>query len=250
MNKKISIVIPYYNKINWIDQTLKSIFDQTYKNYEILIIYDDTLKKDLKYLKKKINNKKIKLIINSKNLGAGPSRNKAVNFAKGEYIAFLDADDIWKPNKLKLQLAFMEKFNLKISHTSYFIIDKNNKKIGSRIAKNKQTYKDLLNSCDIGLSSVVIEKKLFLRNKFTSNKTKEDYALWLKISKKLPIYGFNKNLLLWRKTNNSLSSSISQKLLDAFDIYYRKEKFNSFNSLYRVIILSINYLFKKIKQSL
>ena len=69
MNKKISIIIPYYNKINWIDQTLKSIFDQTYKNYEILIIYDDTSKKDLRYLKKKIYHKKIKLIINSKNLG-------------------------------------------------------------------------------------------------------------------------------------------------------------------------------------
>ena len=66
MNKKISIIIPYYNKINWIDQTLKSIFDQTYKNYEILIIYDDTSKKDLRYLKKKICHKKIKLIINSK----------------------------------------------------------------------------------------------------------------------------------------------------------------------------------------
>ena len=249
MNKKISIIIPYYNKINWIDQTLKSIFDQTYKNYEILIIYDDTSKKDLRYLKKKIYHKKIKLIINSKNLGAGPSRNKAVNFAKGEYVAFLDSDDVWKPNKLKLQLKFMEKFNLKISHTSYLIIDENNKKIGSRTAKIKQTYKDLLNSCDIGLSSVMIEKKLFLRNKFTSNKTKEDYALWLKISKKLPIYGFNKNLLLWRKTNNSLSSSITQKLLDAFDIYYRKEKFSFFNSLYRVIILSLNYFLKKIKQS-
>lgn len=250
MNKKISIVIPYYNKINWIDQTLKSIFDQTYKNYEILIIYDDTSKKDLRYLKKKIYHKKIKLIINSKNLGAGPSRNKAVNFAKGKFIAFLDSDDVWKPNKLKLQLTFMEKYNLKISHTSYFIIDKNNKKIGSRIAKNKQTYKDLLNSCDIGLSSVVIEKKLFLKNKFTSNKTKEDYALWLKIAKKMPIYGLNKQLVLWRKTENSLSSNTIQKIIDAFDIYYRKEKFNFLNSIYRVIILSLNYFIKRFNQKL
>ena len=250
MNKKISIIIPYYNKINWIDQTLKSIFDQTYKNYEILIVYDDTSKKDLRYLKKKIYHKKIKLIINSKNLGAGPSRNKAVNFAKGKFIAFLDSDDVWKPNKLKLQLTFMEKYNLKISHTSYFIIDKNNKKIGSRIAKNKQTYKDLLNSCDIGLSSVVIEKKLFLKNKFTSNKTKEDYALWLKIAKKMPIYGLNKQLVLWRKTENSLSSNTIQKIIDAFDIYYRKEKFNFLNSTYRVIILSLNYFIKRFNQKL
>ena len=118
------------------------------------------------------------------------------------------------------------KYNLKISHIIFYN-DKNNKKIGSS-AKNKQTYKDLLNSCDIGLSSVVIEKKL-LKNKFTSNKTKR-IILMAKIAKKMPIYGLNKQLVLWRKTENSLSSNTIQKIIDAFDIYYRKEKFNFLNS--------------------
>ena len=67
-------------------------------------------------------------------------------------------------------------------------------------------------------------KKNFFKNKFTSNKTKEDYALWLKIAKKMPIYGLNKQLVLWRKTENSLSSNTIQKIIDAFDIYYRKRK--------------------------
>ena len=252
MTSKISVIIPSYNNFIFFERCISSVINQTYKNIEIIIIFDHGNKKDLKTLKSilKKKQKKIKLIINSKNLGAGLSRNKAAKLAKGKYIAFLDSDDVWTRNKLKHQLAFMKKRKITISHTSYYIIDENNVKIGLQIAKYKQTYQNLLNSCDIGLSSLMIEKNLFLRNKFTSNKTKEDYASWLKIAKKMDIYGLNKPLLLWRKTRNSLSSNTTQKVIDAFDIYYRKERFNFLNSTYRVIILSFNYFMKKLKQKL
>ena len=108
-------------------------------------------------------------------------------------------------------------------------------------------YQDLIRSCDIGLSTVIINKKLFLENKFSSNKTKEDYSLWLKISKKNKIFGLNKNLMLWRKTSNSLSSSFTQKIYDAFDIYYNQEKFNIVSSFFKVFILSIHFLKKNNK---
>jgi len=252
MTTKISVIIPCQNNFIFFEQCVSSVINQTYKNIEIIIIFDAGKKKDLKILKSiiKKKQKKIKLIINSKNMGAGLSRNKAAKFAKGKYIAFLDSDDVWKRNKLKHQLAFMKKRKITISHTSYYIIDENNVKIGSQIAKYKQTYYSLLNSCDIGLSSLMIEKNLFLKNKFTSNKTKEDYASWLKIAKKMDIYGLNKHLSLWRKTRNSLSSNTIQKVIDAFDIYYRKERFNFLNSTYRVIILSLNYFIKRLKQKL
>ena len=252
MTSKISVIIPSYNNFIFFERCISSVINQTYKNIEIIIIFDHGNKKDLKTLKSilKKKQKKIKLIINSKNLGAGLSRNKAAKLAKGKYIAFLDSDDVWTRNKLKHQLAFMKKRKITISHTSYYIIDENDVKIGSQIAKYKQTYQNLLNSCDIGLSSLMIEKDLFLKNKFTSNKTKEDYASWLKIAKKMDIYGLNKPLLLWRKTRNSLSSNTTQKIIDAFDIYYRKERFNFLNSTYRVIILSFNYFMKKLKQKL
>jgi len=252
MTSKISVIIPCYNNFIFFEKCLRSVINQTYKNIEIIIIFDDGNKKDLKNLKSilKKKQKKIRLIINSKNMGAGLSRNKAAKLAKGKYIAFLDSDDAWTRNKLKQQLAFMKKRKITISHTSYYIIDENNVKIGSQIAKYKQTYHNLLNSCDIGLSSLMIEKNLFLKNKFTSNKTKEDYASWLKIAKKMDIYGLNKHLLLWRKTRNSLSSNTIQKVIDAFDIYYRKERFNFLNSTYRVIILSLNYFIKRLKQKL
>lgn len=252
MTTKISVIIPCYNNFIFFERCINSVINQTYKNIEIIIIFDAGNKKDLKNLKSilKKKQKKIKLIINSKNIGAGLSRNKAAKFAKGKYIAFLDSDDIWKRNKIKHQLAFMKKRKITISHTSYYIIDENNTKIGSQIAKYKQTYYDLLNSCDIGLSSLMLEKNLFLKNKFTSNKTKEDYASWLKIAKKMHIYGLDKHLLLWRKTKNSLSSNTIQKVIDAFDVYYRKERFNFLNSTYRVINLSLNYFIKRLKQKL
>lgn len=252
MTNKISVIIPCYKNFIFFERCIISVINQTYKNIEIIVIFDDNNKKELKNLKSilKKRQKRIKLIINSKNIGAGLSRNKAAKSAKGKYIAFLDSDDLWTRNKLKHQLAFMKKRKIKISHTSYYIIDENNKKIGSQIAKHKQTYFDLLKSCDIGLSSLMIEKNFFLKNKFSSNKTKEDYASWLKIAKKIPIYGLNEHLLLWRKSKNSLSSNTIQKLIDAFDIYFRKEKFNFLNSIYRVTILSLNYFIKRLRQKL
>ena len=243
---KISVIIPYHKKISFIKKSLNSALNQTYQNKEIIIIFDDNNQEELKKIRLFIKNKKkIKLIINSKNLGAGLSRNKAAKVAEGKYLAFLDADDFWKNNKLSYQISIMKKLNIKISHTSYFIINENNKIVERRKAKLSQNYNDLLNSCDIGLSSVIIEKKLFLKNKFSSNKTKEDYAAWLKISKKIPIYGIKKYLLFWRKTKNSLSSNIYQKIIDAFDIYYNKEKFGLIKSIYSVIKLSCNFLVKK-----
>jgi teichuronic acid biosynthesis glycosyltransferase TuaG len=242
---KISVIIPYFKKIAYINKTLMSVSKQTYKNIEIIIIFDDQDQIELEKIKSYIKKKKIRLIINSKNLGAGVSRNKGASIAKGKYLAFLDADDIWTPNKLSYQLRFMKKLKLKFSHTSYFIIDEYDKKIGFREAKFLQSYDDLLNSCDIGLSSVMIERKLFLKNKFSSNITKEDYFAWLKISKKYPIYGINKYLTSWRKTRGSLSSNTTQKIIDAFDVYYNKQKFGIIKSIFRVLNLSFNYLVKR-----
>ena len=134
--KLVSIIIPYYKKKNYIEQTIKSILNQKYKKFEILIVYDDTDKTDLHFLKilKKKDNR-IKLFINNKNIGAGMSRNKAIRLSKGKYIAFLDSDDLWHPDKLNVQLRFMIKNNISISHTSYNIINKDNLKIGFRKAK-------------------------------------------------------------------------------------------------------------------
>ena len=243
---KISIIIPYFRNFKFFRKTIKSVLGQSYQDYEVIIIYDDPEKKELHFLKKLIaNKKKIKLLINQNNLGAGPSRNKGAKISNGKYLAFIDSDDLWSKNKLKNQLSFMEKLKINISHTSYSVINKDNKFLSKRKAKKKLVYKNLLNSCDIGLSTVILKKNLFNKYKFSSNKTKEDYSLWLKISKKEAIYGLNEYLTKWRRTNKSLSSNLFQKLIDAYLIYNKQEKFNFLYSLYRTIILSIFYLKKE-----
>ena len=205
----VSIVIPYYKKKEYIKQSINSVLNQTYKNFEIIIIYDDDELTDFNYLKKIVkSDKRINLIKNKKKLGAGLSRNKGIKLSKGKYIAFLDSDDYWNKNKLKAQITFMNLNKYSISHTTYQIVDQNDKKISIRRARSFFKIQDLLYSCDIGLSTVILKRNLFSNNiKFPNIKTKEDFILWLKIlKKKIPIIAVDKNLSCWRKLNNSLSS--------------------------------------------
>ena len=243
----VSIIIPYYKKKEYILKTINSVLNQSYNNYEIIIIYDDENLSDLDYLEKLFKlEKKIKIIKNSKTVGAGFSRNKGIENANGEFIAFIDADDTWKKYKLEKQINFMKKNKLKFTHTPYEIIDKNDRVLGERISKNFEKVDDLIKSCDIGLSTVIIKKEIIdYQTTFPNLKTKEDFVLWLKILKKnILISYFNETLSSWRKLDNSLSSSITQKLIDAFKVYNYYMKFNFVKSLYYTICLSINYLKK------
>ena len=243
----VSIIIPYYKKRRYITDTLKSVLKQTYKNFEIIIIYDDDDKDELKFLKKLVKiDKRIILMINKKSLGAGLSRNKGIKKSKGRYVSFIDADDLWKKNKLELQIKFMKEKNLLISHTDYEIIDNENNILNYRTARNFNSISDLLKSCDIGLSSVIVEKEILTKGcLFVNLKTKEDFVLWLKILKKnIKIGGLQKNLMYWRKLSNSLSSSIIQRIKDGYSVYNKFMKFNLFKSLFFLFLLSINSLLK------
>tara|TARA_B100000989_G_scaffold273566_1_gene231812 strand:+ start:19 stop:765 length:747 start_codon:yes stop_codon:yes gene_type:complete len=243
----VSVIIPYYKKKEYILKTVNSILNQSYSPFEILIVYDDENLSDLNYLDKLFKSeKKIRIIKNFKTIGAGFSRNKGIENAKGEFIAFIDADDIWKKSKLEKQINFMRKRNLKFSHTSYEIIDENNQVLGKRISRNFEKVNDLISSCDIGLSTVILKKEIFdLQTKFPDLKTKEDFVLWLKILQKNILIGSLKETLTsWRKLDNSLSSSFIQKIKDAFKVYNHYMKFNFIKSFYYVICLSINFLKK------
>lgn len=245
----VSIIIPYYKKKKYIKLTINSVISQTYKNFELIIIYDDKNKEDLNFLKKIIKkDKRIKIYINKKNLGAGPSRNKGIKLSKGNLIAFLDSDDLWSKNKLQKQIFFMKKNLADISHTSYHIINSNNKIIGSRKAKD-MTHNLLIKSCDIGLSTVMLYKKIISnQTQFANIKTKEDYVLWLKITLKYDkIYALQNKLTKWRKLDDSLSSSKLQKFHDGYLVYKKYMNFNFFKSFIYTVLLSLNYFIKNMK---
>ena len=240
----ISIIITYYKKKNFILKTFKTIKNQTYKNYELIFVYDDEDLTDLKYIKKYIATfKKYKVIVNKKNYGVARSRNIAIKSAKGKYLAFIDSDDMWSSKKLITQLKFMDYSKADISYTAYKVIDKKNKILGIRNVSKEINYKKLSKYCEIGLSTVIIKKKFFKKNKFPEIKTQEDFALWLILIKKgLKFLPIKTVLSSWRRTDNSLSSNILQKISDAFKVFYCIEKKNLIISIISVVILSINKL--------
>ena len=245
----ISIIIPYHKKRNFFKETIESINKQSYKNFEVIIIYDDTDKSELEYVKKILRNFyfKKKLINNKKIIGAGLSRNKGIKVSKGEYIAFCDADDLWKKDKLKIQLGFMKRENLLFSHSNYLIIDYLSKKIGNLKVPKNISYNQLIKSCDIGLSTVMISQSLTKNNLFSNLKTKEDYLLWIKLISLLKNFkSINKDLVYWRYLKNSLSSSNVQKIEDAFRLYKDHLNFSFLFSIFCVLRLSFYALLKKI----
>jgi teichuronic acid biosynthesis glycosyltransferase TuaG len=242
----VTVIMPYFKKKTFFKEAYYSALSQGIKNLEIIVIYDDEDHSDISYIRKIINNRNNTiLIINKKNFGAGISRNLGIKKAKGKYVAFLDCDDIWNKNKIKYQINFMKKNNLDISYTSYSVIDKSGDTLYSVKIKNEMTYKDFLRSCDIGLTTVVMKKSIFDNFNFNNIKTKEDYLLWLQLSKSnYKFIGIKKILSSWRVNKNSLSNNIIQKITDSFRIYYKFEKQNFLKTIFSIIVLSL-LAFKK-----
>ncbi len=246
--KLVSIIMPYYKKKAFIKDAINSVLRQSYKRFELIIIYDDKNLEDYEFISNLVRkDNRIKLLKNKRNLGSGLSRNLGIKYSKGHYLAFLDSDDLWFKNKLKKQLDFMKKNKLCISFTAYKIINENNKIIGYRKAKKIINFSDLINSCDVGLSTVIAKSSLIKKKFFFPDlKTKEDYVFWLNISRNNNFYGLNQKLSVWRRLSNSLSSNFFQKFFDGYLVYYKYMKYNSFKSFYCLFILSCYYLKKRL----
>ncbi len=243
--------MPYYKKSEFITESINSILSQTFQKFEIIIIDDELSEKSTRVLKSIGSmDPRIKIYKNKENLGAGRSRNNAIKFCSGKYIAFCDCDDLWKSKKLEKQLKFMEEFNLSFSFTSYEIINNKNSRISLREAQKKLSFKQLRNSCDIGLSTVIVRKDVFENDKlrFGKTKTKEDFILWLLIAKSgVEIFGIKECLVSWRKSSQSLSSSNIQKVFDGYKVYRNYLNYSRTKSLFFLIILSLNFVLKKIR---
>ena len=142
----------------------------------------------------------------------------------------------------------MKQFNLNFCYTSYDVIDKNSDFINIRNAPNYVDFKKLRNSCDIGLSTIIIKKNIFDNNKyqFTNLKTKEDYLLWMELARDgIEMKGIDNSLTSWRKSKDSLSSSTIQKLIDGYRVYRVHLGYGTLKSLFSLIVLSINFILKK-----
>lgn len=243
----VSVIIPYYLDEKYIEFSVQSVLNQSYKNFEIIIVDNENSEKSKKILKNvSQKSKKIKIIKNKKMNSAGIARNIGINNCRGEFIAFIDSDDLWKKKKIEHQIRELKKKKLDLIFTNFFAINEKFKLLYKVRSPTKITYEDLIKSCPFACSSALIKKECFKKIKFSSYKTKEDYELWLNFSKNFyKIGSLNKYYTIYRVRKNSLSSKYMNKLINAYKIYRNNLNFNIFYSLYCVIRLYFNAFDKK-----
>lgn len=241
----VTIVMPAYNSEKTIIESIDSIVNQTYKKWKLFVVNDcstDSTKKIIESYATEHSN--ISLIDLEVNGGVANARNVALDLVDTKYVAFLDSDDRWTPDKLEAQVKYMEDNNLNFSYTNFFLIDDDSKLIGERIARDSVTFSNLLKTNDIGCLSVMITKNLLADHRMKSI-GHEDYLFWLTLLSSgteahlLPI-----KLAYYRVGKNSLSSDKIKSMKWQWSIYRNELKFNAIKS-FGYMILYGYYAIKK-----
>ena len=247
MNNLVSIITPSFNSSRFIEECIDSVLSQTYNNWELLIV-DDCSSDNSSELVEKYSDKRISLIVLEKNVGSSEARNIAIRKAKGKYIAFLDADDIWLPTKLQDQIYFMQKKDIAFSFSSYQSISEDGYKVFPVTkAPDIMTYSSYLKNTIIGCLTVIIDKDKTGYFEMPNIRSSHDMALWLLIMKRgFKAYGINKNLAKYRQVQNSNTSNKLRAAADVWTVYRKIEKLPFVYSFW----CYINYIFNAIKKRL
>ena len=243
----VSIITPVYNSEKYIEQTIFSVVNQSYKNWEHILIDDCSIDSSKEIIIKYVNkDKRIKYNRLDKNSGAAVARNKGIELAKGRFIAFLDSDDSWHPNKLGKQLHFMMSNNYSFTHTAYNqISESSGEVIKTIIPKDKITYKEALYYNPIGCLTAMYDTKHLGKVFMPSLRKRQDYALWLKILKKTNAYCLTESLANYRVRTDSISSNKKKLLKHQWKLYRNFEKFSYLKSSY-YIFMNILHKIKKL----
>ncbi|OQA79251.1 MAG: putative teichuronic acid biosynthesis glycosyltransferase TuaG [Tenericutes bacterium ADurb.Bin239] len=241
-NIKVSIVTPAYNNEKYIEETINSILNQTHQNFEIIVVDDYSSDKTIE-LVEKFNDERIIILKNKENMGAAFSRNKALAKATGEYVAFLDADDIWLPSKLEQQLNYMISNNYDFSSTDYGIINEAGEKLGKYItAPKKITHKKFRKISWVGCLTVMYKRSIFPDLSIPDSiKKRNDYALWLKLSEKANCYHMKEITACYRKRGGSISSGSKIKLFKYHIALF--EKLYGYNNFRAFLMASRNTIY-------
>ena len=221
-NGLVSIIMPSYNTGGYIKNSIESVLAQTYENWELIIV-DDCSTDDTDSIVGQFSDKRIRYLKNKKNSGAAISRNYALREAKGRWIAFLDSDDLWLPEKLEKQIAFMENNGYSFSYTDYKIRwnGKNEDPrvyTGPDVVNRKRMYR----YCYFSTITVMYDRNVVGLIQIADIKKNNDYAMWLQIIEKTNCYRYPECLSVYCKHDNSVSSGSKLKLIKHHYIMFRK----------------------------
>ncbi|QDK43239.1 glycosyltransferase family 2 protein [Bacteriovorax stolpii] len=248
-NNLVSIITPAYGTEHFIAETIESVIAQTYPHWELLIV-DDCSPDNLSSIVKNYAEKdtRVKYLKMPKNGGPANARNLALEAAKGRYIAFLDSDDLWEPQKLELQIRFMQKNQVAFSYTDYLRIQTDGTPYSFyNKCPSKMEYSDLLKNTAISTLTVILDKKEIPNIQMSPGWGYDDYVLWLTITKQgIPAYGLNSCLAKYRIMTQSVSSNKSRAIKWVWRIYREHEGFNFFKSLFYISNFSLNAFIKRI----
>ena len=247
----VSVITPVYNAENVIGKTLESVFNQTYKNIEIVLV-DDCSNDNSQSVIEEYQRKHPEIVYfrQPTNQGAGAARNKALELAKGQYVAFLDADDLWYPEKTEKQIKLLKEKDGAFSYTAIEMIDADGKVVKKkRKVKESINYKFLLKNTMIATSTVVIDRKKLGDFRMPLRRGGQDYATWLMLLRNGTIaYGINEALEQYRVGNkNSLAGKKGKSIKQVWEIQTQQEHISKIKALVNVCCFAFNaakkYLF-------
>ena len=243
----VSIITPVYQSERFIERTILSVLAQSYQNWEMILIDDCSHDKSAEIIQKFVEkDKRIKYLRLETNSGAAVARNKAIEIAQGEYLAFLDSDDLWEPLKLEKQLEFMKEKNSNFSFTRIKIIDSNNNTIKETIPiPLKVDYNYLLKRTVIATSTVIINRHNITNFSMPLRRGGQDYATWLQLLRNIDYaYGLNECLTLYRVSSHSLSSNKFSSIRQVYEIQTEDEHISRIKAIYNTFFFCV-YAFKK-----
>ena len=250
MKDLVSIIVPVYNAQNYIEETVMSVINQTYSNWELLLV-DDCSGDDSIQVMRTLQEKdsRIRLLLQWKNAGAAEARNKGLIESRGRYIAFLDADDLWKPEKIEHEVEFINKKKAAFAFTGYEFADENG--IGKgKVVKVPETisYREALQNTTIFTSTVLFDTLKIPKDLLKMPKIKsEDTATWFKILRSgYTAYGLNENLVLYRRPAKSLSSNKVEALRRIWNLYREAEHLSLASSLFNFVLWAYHAIIRRV----
>ena len=235
IDELISVITPVYNAEKFLPDTVRSIMNQTYQNWELILVNDcskDNSQELILDFCKQDN--RIKYVNLEKNMGEGGARDAGMDVAEGRYVAFVDSDDMWKPEKLQIQYDFMKKNNLGFTFTSYELVSETGKKFNHKIkAPKEMTYKKLLKNTIIGCSTTMLDRSIVGDFRMPVSRLFVDHPTWFKLLKEgHKAYGIDIVLTEYRIVKTSLSYNKIKELKRKWKMYRITEGFGFWKSLY------------------
>ncbi len=249
MEEKVSIIVPVYNAEKYIRETIDCVKAQTYENWELVLVEDGSTDESLCILETVERQDGRIRVIRQENGGAAKARNHGLSKAAGRFVAYLDADDLWSPDKLEKQLAFMAKKEAAFSFTGYEFADEKGKGTGKIVRVPEELcYKEALKNTTIFTSTVIFDTKRLAKEKLFMPMIKsEDTALWFRILREgVTAYGLNENLVRYRRPAKSLSSNKLEAVRRIWRLYRKAEGLSLWYSFYNFCFWAVRAVKRRI----